>query len=146
MLHHVFVYGTLKKGQCRENCWPIAPVAIRPAWTVGELFDLGPYPAMLPGSSRIAGQLWSFSAKDIATVIKALDQVEVTNQPGIPNEYDRVRVAAFTLDCLEHQAESYLFADARRLRRLAKVVAASVVFQDCHYVVWPVGTSWPVST
>jgi gamma-glutamylcyclotransferase (GGCT)/AIG2-like uncharacterized protein YtfP len=141
-LQHVFVYGTLKQGQCREKCWPFSPVIITSAWTVGEMYDFGPYPAMVPGNFRIAGQLWSYRKQDILAVIKVLDRIEVTNQPGIPNEYDRVRIPVFTLDNLEHLAETYLFADPLQLKRSAKLVPASLLHLGFDYVVWPVGAEW----
>lgn len=142
-LHHVFVYGTLKKGQCREKCWPIPAVAVRPAWTLGELYDLGPYPALLRGKRRIAGQLWSFNQCDIWAVTQALDSIECTNQPNVPNEYDRVSVPVFTLEQLEHQAEIYLFANPEQLQTTARLVEASLSFQNQRYVVWPPGANWP---
>jgi gamma-glutamylcyclotransferase (GGCT)/AIG2-like uncharacterized protein YtfP len=81
-LVHVFVYGTLKRGQCREHCWPIAPAVTRAAWTFGRLFDLGAYPAMLPGKERIAGECWSFLEGQLPSVLLVLDRIEGTNQPG----------------------------------------------------------------
>ncbi len=136
-LNHVFVYGTLKRGQCRERCWPVSPVVIHPAWTFGKLVDLGPYPALLPGPDRVLGELWSFREEDFGRVIHVLDKVEVTNQPGIPNEYDRVLVDVALLKSGRNLvASTYRFADAVQASRY-KALVATADFDAQHYVVWP---------
>ncbi len=112
----VFVYGTLKRGQCREHCWPRHPLRVQPAWTLGELFDLGPYPALLDGQDRVLGELWSFAMDDISAVLTALDRVEGTNQPGSNNEYDRVDVVVNLEDGSEVVACTYQFADSAAAR------------------------------
>lgn len=98
----VFVYGTLKRGQCRQSRWPRRPLDIRPGYVRGQLFDLGAYPALLCGAALrglgrggcdwVAGQLWRFSADDIEATLARLDVIEVTNQPGQANLYDRIVV------------------------------------------------------
>ena len=42
----IFVYGTLKKNQLRGSLWPRPPIALGPAITLGELWDLGSYPGL----------------------------------------------------------------------------------------------------
>lgn len=49
LITDLFVYGTLKRGQCRETMWPRPPVSVRPAFIRGRLYDLGPYPAIWCG-------------------------------------------------------------------------------------------------
>lgn len=92
-----FVYGTLCRGQCREKCWPLEPLEITPAWTFGTLYGRADYPAMRPGNDRVMGECWRFDAAAIAEVRMVLDEIEVTDQPGIPNLYDVVAVEVFTL-------------------------------------------------
>ncbi|MCC5786726.1 MAG: gamma-glutamylcyclotransferase [Phycisphaerales bacterium] len=72
----VFVYGTLKRGQCRETCWPAAPVDVRPAQVQGLLYDLGAYPALRNGEGRVAGELWEFAPEHMPRVLEVLDMVE----------------------------------------------------------------------
>src|SRR5262249_44276687 len=72
----VFVYGTLKRGQVREGCWPRRPLVVEPAVARGELYDLGPHPAMIAGNDRIAGELWQFDVEDMAETLAVLDEVE----------------------------------------------------------------------
>lgn len=98
LICNFFVYGTLCRGQCRANLWPAAPQKIVPAWVSGELFGRKDYPAMRPGTARIAGECWQFDQIDVPTVIRALDRIEGTNQPGAANLYDRVLLKAFPLE------------------------------------------------
>jgi len=115
-----FVYGTLKRGQCRESMWPRTPRSIRPAFVRGWLYDLGPYPAMWCGecgsgetqepTSRggispgetppcccdwIAGEVWSIENCDFEATLKKLDEIESTNQPDLTNLYDQILVRAY---------------------------------------------------
>lgn len=135
-LEHVFVYGTLKRGQCRERCWPRTPVRIEPAWTLGSLRDLGPYPALLVGSDRVLGELWSFEPRDILDVLTVLDQIEGTDQPGLPNEYDRVQVHVTSLAKWEAVASTYCYADQSIVARL-QPLPANYLMEGQPYVQWP---------
>lgn len=135
-LAHVFVYGTLKRGQCREDCWPVTPVYVESAWALGSLWDLGPYPALLRGHDRVKGELWSFELGDVPHVLAVLDQIEVTNQPGLPNEYDRVpwRVTGWTQGPLV--ASTYRYADSS-IANLLKPMVAGVFIDGQRFVEWP---------
>lgn len=93
MITTVFVYGTLKRGQCRESLWPVAPRRIQPGWTRGALFDRPDYPAMTAGPDRVLGELWTFEAERVDAVLKVLDQIEGANQPGQVDLYHRVVTA-----------------------------------------------------
>ena len=93
----VFVYGTLQRGQIRGSRWPASPVAVHRAWTLGLLFDRTDYPAMLPGTDRVAGELWQFAPADMPDVLRTLDRIEGAGQPGEPDLYRRVTVAVFSL-------------------------------------------------
>jgi gamma-glutamylcyclotransferase (GGCT)/AIG2-like uncharacterized protein YtfP len=140
--HHIFVYGTLKRGQCREQCWPVPPISIVAAWTLGAVYDLGPYPAMIAGSSRIAGQLWTYSESQIDAVRKELDCIEVTNQPGYPNEYDRVEIEVNLLDGSKLLAETYLFSRPAELTKIGRLVPSSLTLEQAGYVIWPISSPW----
>ena len=72
----VFVYGTLKRGECRESCWPRAPLRVEAAATKGQLYDLGPYPALCPGAGTVAGEVWTFAPRDMPATRAALDEIE----------------------------------------------------------------------
>ena len=79
----VFVYGTLKRGECRDAQWPCPPRRVETATTRGELYDLGPYPAFLPGDGCVGGELWTLHPKDLAQTLEVLDEIEEYNQGGV---------------------------------------------------------------
>lgn len=72
----IFVYGTLKKNQLRGSLWPRKPIARGPAITLGELWDLGSYPGLQPGSDWVLGELWIFPPNDIEETFRVLDEIE----------------------------------------------------------------------
>ena len=72
----IFVYGTLQRGQVRERSWPRPPISIESATAGGALYDLGEYPALVPGDDTVGGELWHIAASDIAVTLAALDRVE----------------------------------------------------------------------
>jgi gamma-glutamylcyclotransferase (GGCT)/AIG2-like uncharacterized protein YtfP len=111
LIQAVFVYGTLKQGQCRARHWPVPPISILRAWTRGTLFDRHDYPAMTPGDDRVLGELWSFRPDDMPAVVRVLDEVEGANQPGQPDLYRRVIVQAWSLeDDSSRQAFAFHYA------------------------------------
>lgn len=97
MITAVFVYGTLKRGQCRSGLWPAEPLSVQEAWTLGSLFGRADYPAMIAGTDRVLGELWHFAEADIPHVIETLDQIEGTNQPGQDDLYIRREVETWDL-------------------------------------------------
>lgn len=97
LLRHVFVYGTLKRGQCREQCWPAKPLSIRDAEVRGTLFDLGPFPALQGGDGRVSGEVWEFAQEDMTAVLATTDAIEgFNNSPS--DLYQRTRVLAIVAD------------------------------------------------
>ena len=100
MITSVFVYGTLQRKQCRGNLWPRKPLDITPGYVRGQLYDLGPYPAIRCDDEDldtdwVAGEVWSFIEDDMAPTMAKLDQIEETNQPGGLNLYDRCLVRVY---------------------------------------------------
>lgn len=135
-LEHIFVYGTLKRGECREGCWPRIAANIRPAWTSGSLVDLGPYPALIAGHDHVRGELWSFHPADVEAVLHRLDQVEVTDQPGLVNEYDRIRVTVTLDDGQTESAYAYRFSEQQPLPAVRRLTP-NMHFNGQAFVVWP---------
>ena len=118
-----FVYGTLKRGELRESAWPHAPVAISPASVTGQLYDLGPYPALAEGTDRVLGEFWAFKPEDMAATISSLDHVEGYAQS--PHDlYERRPVACELADGSHVLAWAYFFA------RLARLTSASRIEPD----------------
>lgn len=108
MIDAIFVYGTLKRGQIREQLWPATPRSVHSAWVRGALYGRDDYPAMRPGDHRVAGELWRFDSQDIDRVLNALDRIEGTNQPGHPDLYRREISQVFDLNG-EPLARAYLY-------------------------------------
>ncbi len=141
MITDLFVYGTLKRGECRDSLWPRKPLAVKDGFVRARLYDLGPYPAIRVDGEEIGsggvggrgvfedldwvkGEVWSFDREDVATTIKRLDEIEETNQRGFENLYDHVVVRAFdevgsTSSCLalayQYSCEDRL-AGSKKLR------------------------------
>jgi len=100
-----FAYGTLKRRESRENCWPCRPIAVIRATTPGALWQIADYPGMkLADDTRVAGEVWLFPAKQQQRLLSVLDDVE-----GYPNLFDRTSVTCETLDGQEIVATVYLF-------------------------------------
>lgn len=138
----VFAYGTLKSGQCRERCWPSRPIGVAKAWTLGELYDTGPYPALFPGSDRVAGELWTFSVTAIETVLAELDEVEeYATGCEATNLYNREVV-----QCTDEQgrirlAYTYIYARSDEKRGLLRVMPR-VMSDGQTSAVWPAAAAW----
>lgn len=92
MVRAFFAYGTLKQGECRESLWPAAPESVQRAVIHAALYGRSDYPAILPGSDRVEGQLWTFTQGDVHTVLEALDRIEGTNGNGEFDLYHRHQV------------------------------------------------------
>lgn len=93
-LEHVFVYGTLCRGECREDMWPTPIDRIQPAFVLGELYDLGAYPAMIAGQDFVAGELRFCGADAMATTLAVLDEIEGYQEGRSNNLYKRIVVSA----------------------------------------------------
>jgi len=124
----VFVYGTLKRGELREGMWPCAPLSVVEATIRGELYDLGPYPALLPAADdspgdTISGEVWSFTADDMPEVLRVLDEIECYDQPGEPSLYLRAETSYRAADGQSGTAQVYYFADRESLVTQARRVA-----------------------
>jgi len=122
----VFVYGTLKRGEERERCWPRKPLFVEPATVLGRLVDLGPYPALLPPVADdrdvVLGELWSFALVDLAETLRVLDEVECYGV-GDVDLYVRQVVACSTLNGELVGAHCYFLADAGEAQRARRVRA-----------------------
>jgi len=87
---HVFVYGTLRRGDVRDitHLQP-APQFIGMGSVAGVLYDLGPYPGLLlGGAARVVGEVYLISAE----LERLLDQIEEV-WPQQTGEYSRREVA-----------------------------------------------------
>jgi gamma-glutamylcyclotransferase (GGCT)/AIG2-like uncharacterized protein YtfP len=123
LLHAVFVYGTLKRGECRARYWPHPPICVDSATVRGRLYDLGPYPALGQGDDVVRGEVWHLAPEHMAETLRVLDEVEGASQLKSAY-YRRIVVACRLDDGSECQAWAYEFGDSNRL------TAAQVVSPD----------------
>ena len=72
----LFVYGTLQRGQCREQFWPHPPTRVESATVRGQLRDLGPYPALIEGDALVGGEVWRLAPEHVPRTLAVLDEVE----------------------------------------------------------------------
>ncbi|TWU08563.1 gamma-glutamylcyclotransferase family protein [Stieleria varia] len=132
-LHHFFVYGTLKRGQCRERMWPAAPLRIAPAWTLGHLYGRDDYPAMTTGTDRVLGECWTYESSDVEAVFKTLDEIEGTEGNSPTDLYHRHEIQIHLLD-----DETRLFAQAYFYVKPPETDGFQRIQPDAnHHVVWP---------
>lgn len=95
----VFVYGTLKPGECNYDRYCAASVVVvQEAFAYGRLFDLPfGYPAMTPGDAPVYGFVLSFAEPDALAQLDELEDYD-PHRPADQNEYIRVEIATFDLD------------------------------------------------
>jgi len=126
----IFVYGTLKRGEVREQCWPVRPISVEPATVRGALYDLGPYPALIAGNDTVAGELWHIAPRDIEATLVALDRVE--GFAGKEDDlYRRVIVECETATG-STLAWTYHLANAAMLHEAKRILPSG-----CGVCVWP---------
>ncbi len=116
-----FVYGTLKRRECREHMWPRRPLVIEDAWVYGELYDTGSYPALIPGTDKVLGELWTFAASDFEAVTRVLDEIEEFRPMDSHNLYNREVLECETASGRRDRAQAYIYArlqDLPTFRRL----------------------------
>jgi gamma-glutamylcyclotransferase (GGCT)/AIG2-like uncharacterized protein YtfP len=81
MEHRVFVYGTLRKGECNHHYLGKSEMlCVAETAPHYALFNLGPYPGLIEGNQRVTGEVYRI---DDATLVE-LDILE-----EVPIEYRR---------------------------------------------------------
>ncbi len=119
-----FVYGTLKRGECREFMWPKTPSCVEEAWAWGELYDAGSYPALLSGTDKVLGELWSFSKDDFGTIAQVLDEIEEYRPEDPYNLYNREIIECETLSGRRVSAWVYRYARLHDLPTFTRITAS----------------------
>ena len=116
----IFVYGTLKRGEEREQMWPHVPVKVSEGTLRAALYDLGPYPALGPGDDCVVGELWFVREEHLRRTLEVLDRIECFGQGGVDLYVRRVvdcQDAAGTLQ----RAYAYFYADEEALKDVPRV-------------------------
>jgi len=109
--HHVFVYGTLRRGDVRDitRLRP-APQFVGMASVAGVLYDLGPYPGVvLGGLARVTGEVYAISA-ELERQLDVIEEVWPQQTGEYRKQVVRVRLGqppassgAVELDCLVYE-------------------------------------------
>jgi len=71
----IIAYGTLKRGQQRENLMPGDFVSN--GYIKGDLYDLGPYPGLVDGDGRVLCEV--YSTTNLVDDVRLLDRIEGTD-------------------------------------------------------------------
>jgi gamma-glutamylcyclotransferase (GGCT)/AIG2-like uncharacterized protein YtfP len=116
----LFVYGTLQRGQCRERCWPHAPLSVQAATVRGRLYDLGPYPALVEGDELVGGEVWQLAAEYMPHTLAVLDDVEdaAVGEAGL---YARRLVECRTESGATVRAYAYYYSRPQEIEHYARV-------------------------
>jgi gamma-glutamylcyclotransferase (GGCT)/AIG2-like uncharacterized protein YtfP len=122
----IFVYGTLKKNQLRGSLWPRPPIALGPAITLGELWDLGSYPGLHPGSDWVLGELWIFPPNDIEETFRVLDEIEEYDPKKDRGLYLRRQIDVRGVDAQDRlgpiqKAFTYLMPQVAQKHRIRRI-------------------------
>lgn len=89
-MHKIFVYGTLKQGEANHILLAGRSMFVSENTIKGELFDLGPFPAVKEGEQNVFGEVYIVSEETLAE----LDCLE-----GHPILFERREVSLnFSLD------------------------------------------------
>lgn len=124
-IHTIFVYGTLQQGEERAPLWPRSPKSITPATVAAELYDLGPYPAIVTGSDKVGGEVWQLAPHDMAITLETLDEIECFGQEGV-DLYVRKVVNCLCENGETIKAYTYFLADEQFARRQRRVMPDNV--------------------
>jgi gamma-glutamylcyclotransferase (GGCT)/AIG2-like uncharacterized protein YtfP len=114
-INAVFVYGTLKRGECRAKFWPHPPVRVETATIRGRLYDLGPYPALGPGDDLVSGEVWHLAPEHVDETLRVLDEIEGASELKSAY-YWRIVVSCHTEEGRDIEAWAYEFGDLNRLQ------------------------------
>lgn len=108
----LFVYGTLKPGYRNYAHIEQLVISSQPATTRGFLFDLGSYPALVPGGDMIDGVILDVEPE----AIQITDRIE-SFFPNSPNKslYFRKKIIAQLDSQEELLVWTYVYADASQI-------------------------------
>ncbi|MGL5065967.1 MAG: gamma-glutamylcyclotransferase family protein [Microcoleus sp.] len=127
----VFVYGTLKPGECNYSHYCEGKVVgAVPAIARGQLFSLPMgYPAMILGEGTVCGFLLSFASEAVLADLDLLEDYHPHRDPAA-NEYQRQEIEIFdrNLKSLGRAWAYFMLPD--RLRSLGGVFLPDGMWQN----------------
>ncbi|MEM5639635.1 gamma-glutamylcyclotransferase family protein [Bacillus zanthoxyli] len=114
-MYHVFVYGTLRRGQTNAHYMQGATCIADGAWTYGELFDTNEgYPAMICANEvKVYGEVYEVNDD----VLHKLDELEEYTGNAETDLYDRITQTVYVADTEIH-AYVYIAQDKKMLKKV----------------------------
>ncbi|EJQ95118.1 branched-chain alpha-keto acid dehydrogenase [Bacillus mycoides] len=114
-MHHVFVYGTLRKEQTNAHYMQGATCIADGAWTYGKLFDTNEgYPAMVcSNEEKVYGEVYEVNSD----VLQKLDELEEYTGNPESDLYDRITQTIYFWD-IETHAYVYVAQDREMLKKV----------------------------
>jgi gamma-glutamylcyclotransferase (GGCT)/AIG2-like uncharacterized protein YtfP len=114
-MHHVFVYGTLRKGQTNAHYMQGATCIAEEAWVYGKLFDTNEgYPAMIcSNEEKVYGEVYEVDDE----VLQKLDELEEYTGNAETDLYDRITQTVYFAD-KEIHAYVYVAQDKEILKKI----------------------------
>ncbi|RWS44804.1 gamma-glutamylcyclotransferase [Bacillus mycoides] len=114
-MHHVFVYGTLRKGQTNAHYMQGATCIAEEAWVYGKLFDTNEgYPAMICLSEeKVYGEVYEVDDE----VLQKLDELEEYTGNAENDLYDRITQTVYFAD-KEIHVYVYVAQDKEILKKI----------------------------
>lgn len=111
MLCHVFVYGTLCRGECNHTVVEPFVTNVREATVRGWLYDLSyGYPAVIRGQGIVNGQLLELDSGRLEEALQAMDKLEGCEE----GEYERIVIRANTRTGEAISCYIYVYPKERR--------------------------------
>ncbi|MEM5642867.1 gamma-glutamylcyclotransferase [Bacillus toyonensis] len=114
-MYHVFVYGTLRRGQTNAHYMQGATCIADGTWTYGELFDTNEgYPAMICSNEvKVYGEVYEVNDD----VLHKLDELEEYTGNAETDLYDRITQTVYVADTEIH-AYVYIAQDKKMLKKV----------------------------
>ncbi|MEI4615311.1 gamma-glutamylcyclotransferase family protein [Bacillus cereus] len=114
-MYHVFVYGTLRRGQTNAHYMLGATCIADRAWTYGKLFDTNEgYPAMTYSiEEQVYGEVYVVNNE----ILCKLDELEEYRGNAETDLYDRITQTVYVADG-EIEAYVYIAQDKKMLKKV----------------------------
>ena len=123
-MHRLFVYGSLKFGENNHNrIFSDYDIKITSAWTYGELYDLGYFPALTEGNNKVYGELIEF---DNLVILQRVDYLEgFHGENNSYNFYERREIQVFS-DREEFTAWAYFLKKCKIIESDGELITSGV--------------------
>lgn len=132
LIHHMFVYGTLKEGRPLDRpLFAKTRKSVREGTIKGKIYELGSYPGVrLEGKGEIQGEAHEFRPKDIKAILMQMDGIEGYREDRDEkhNHYNRRVVTVVCKD--GGKIDAYVYEYGRELPEERRIKAG--VWEPSH--------------